>query len=321
MRMVAQELCIMAGILFQQTIFTNGFVTPSSSPLVVAQQKSEIGLTHLSSTELYSKVIDRKIMLRSALALVTMNQISLMNPMQALAGAPQAPIETLFPAVRVKLSIDRAITLTKELIESSNPASSPAIEELKNILLKSQDYTRTLKLQGVPEKPADLYTDAYKPMKGDLPFQRYLIKNGDISTWKDLKKKEKQQERDNEIRAALNAYTDALTFSSSSYLLNVDKATKSSMVREDRLPDVKQVITSDMGMRYLYRNQVLTAMDDVRAELEYILAHLDDKIDIGELLSLLFLAQRACNRWFELIDPMDVKEAFQIMEGSQEVQQ
>lgn len=321
MRIVAQELCIMAGILFQQTIFTNGFVTPSSSPLVVAQQHSEIGLTHLSSTELYSKVIDRKIMLRSALALVTMNQISLMNPMQALAGAPQAPIETLFPAVRVKLSIDRAITLTKELIESSNPASSPAIEELKNILLKSQDYTRTLKLQGVPEKPADLYTDAYKPMKGDLPFQRYLIKNGDISTWKDLKKKEKQQERDNEIRAALNAYTDALTFSSSSYLLNVDKATKSSMVREDRLPDVKQVITSDMGMRYLYRNQVLTAMDDVRAELEYILAHLDDKIDIGELLSLLFLAQRACNRWFDLIDPMDVKEAFQIMEGSKEVQQ
>jgi hypothetical protein len=222
----------------------------------------------------------------------------------------------LFPAVRVKLSVDRAIYLTNQLTESSvkNPAASSAIiEEMINILLKPQNYTKTLKLQGVPKKPADLYTDAYKPMKGDLPFQRYLIKNGDISTWKDLKKKEKEQERDNEIRAALNAYTDAISFSSSSYLLNVDKATKSSMVREDRLPDVKQVITSDMGMRYLYRNQVLTAMDDVRAEFEYVLAnaHLDGGMDVGELLSLLVLAQKACDQWFELIDPMDVKEAFQ----------
>jgi len=41
-------------------------------------------------------------------------------------------------------------------------------------------------------------------------------------------------ECDNEFRAALNAYTDALSFSGSSYLLNVDTETKSRMVREDR---------------------------------------------------------------------------------------
>jgi len=332
-----QTLCLWAGILLQlqQIIFTVGFFVSTPSPLpveFVAQQQrqrrqqrqhSPIEVTKMSSTALYSNCIDRKNMLKATLALVTMSEISLMNPMQASAGAPQAPIETLFPAVRVKLSIDAAIVLAKELIRSTDPVSSSAIiEQLKNILLKPQDYTKTLKLQGVPEKPADLYTDAYKPMKGDLPFQRYLIKSGDISTWKDLKKKEKQQERDNEIRAALNAYTDALMFSGSSYLLNVDRATKSSMVREDVLPDVKQVITSDMGMRYLYRNQVLTAMDDVRAELEYVLAqHLDGSIDISELLSLLVLAQQACDRWFELIDPMEVKKAFQIVEGSEEGQQ
>ena len=257
-------------------------------------------------------------MLKSTFSLIAINQLSLANPQRAAAVAPQAPIETLLPAVRVKLSIDKAIALTKEMIDSPDPASSPAIEELKGVLLKPQNYTKTLKLQGVPESPAALYLDAYKPMKGDLPFQRYFIQNGDVSTWKGLKKKEKEQERDNEVRAALNAYTDALSFSGSSYLLNVDKATKSSMVREDRLPNVKQVITSDMGMRYLYRNQVLTAMDDVRAEFEYMLEHLHDNVDEGELLSLLILAQRACDRWFELIDPMDVKEAFLILEASKE---
>ena len=126
------------------------------------------------------------------------------------------------------------------------------------------------------------------------------------------------------MRAALNAYTDALSFSSASYLLNVDRATQSSMVREDRLPDVKQVITSDMGMRYLYRNQVLTAMDDVKAEFEYQQSALllvktrsssdDDNrvvVDWVELLDLLDVAGKAMDRWFSLIDSDDVRDAFE----------
>ena len=107
-------------------------------------------------------------------------------------------------------------------------------------------------------------------------------------------------------------------------LLNVDRATQSSMlVREDRLPDVKQVITSDMGMRYLYRNQVLTAMDDVKAEFEYQQSALlvktrsssdDDNrvvVDWVELLDLLDVAGKAMDRWFSLIDSDDVRDAFE----------
>jgi len=148
-------------------------------------------------------------------------------------------------------------------------------------------------------------------MKGDLPLQRYLIQNGDVGTWKQLKKSEKTMERSSEIRAALNAYTDALSFSADSYLLNVDKETRSSMVRQDRLPDLKQVITTDMGMRYLYRNQVLTAMEDVKAELEYQLTKVErDGFDGTELLDLLGLAGEAMNRWLSLVPSDDVKEAF-----------
>jgi len=226
---------------------------------------------------------------------------------------PFAPKEALLPAVRVRLTIDRAIVLTDSLSQGSDVTS--ILQELENLLLKPQNYVRSLKLQGVPSKPSDLYLESYKPMKGDLPFQRILIRQGDVDTWKNLKRSEKSRERENEILAALNAYTDFLSFSPDSYILNVDRATRSDMVRGDRLPAVQQVITSDMGLRYLYRNQILTAIDDAKAELKYLSSHVSEgAVDSGELLDLLKSAHDACDRWFGLIDPAAVKEAFEAIE-------
>lgn len=243
---------------------------------------------------------------------------------------PFAPIENLLPAVRVKLSIDSATELTRSMVDENSsttrttPKSSTegkALQQLENILLKPQNYVQsTLQLQGVPSKPGDLYLESYKPMKGDLPLQRLLIQNGDVGSWKRLKRAEKNMERSSEIRAALNAYTDALTFSTESYLLNVDKDTRSSMVRQDRLPEMKQVITSDMGMRYLYRNQVLTAMDDVKAELAYQLTLVEkvESFDGNDLLDLLGLAGTAMERWLSLVPPEDLKEALSYNSAAQE---
>ena len=252
------------------------------------------------------------------------------------AKKPFASNEALLPAARVKLTIDRATQLAKELVVAkenettansidSKGQQSSALQELEKILLPPQNYVGTLKLQGVPDKPAQQYLESYRPMSGDLPFQRYLIQTGDVRAWMALKRTEKEQERVNEIRAALNAYTDVLSFSGTSYQLNVvDKATKSKMVREDRLPALKQVITSDMGLRYLYRNQVITAMDDVRAELEYQLSRDNKggtdaavKIDARDLLELLTEAEQACDKWFSLIDPKDARLAMETvaMEG------
>ena len=231
---------------------------------------------------------------------------------------PFAPLENLLPAIRVKINIEKATSLTKSLITnpSASNSSKQTLNELESILLKPQNYVQTLKLKGVPDKPADVYLDSYKPMKGDLPLQRFLIQSGDIDAWKRLKRREKEQERSNEIRAALNAYTDALSFSGDSYLLNVDKTTRSNMIREERLPGLKQVITSDMGMRYLYRNQVITAMDDVKAELEYQLLNENSRVDGEELLDLLVLADTALGRWLSLIDSDDVKAARALVESN-----
>ena len=294
-----------------------------------------------SSTSSYehAELKDRRRLLLATVAAATTGALLPNNLVMAEEiPAPQkpfAPNEALLPAARVKLTIDRAAQLAKELVaalenettadKNSNEQQVAAIQELKRLLLQPQDYVGSLKLQGVPDKPAQQYLESYRPMSGDLPFQRYLVQTGDVRAWKALKRTEKEQERVNEIRAALNAYTDVLSFSGTSYQLNVvDKATKSNMVREDRLPALKQVVTSDMGLRYLYRNQIITAMDDVRAELEYQLSRDKEggtdaavKIDARDLLELLTEAQQACDQWFSLIDPKDVHVAMETvaMEG------
>ena len=274
-----------------------------------------------------SLLIPSKASLRAAVAAENNNEVATKKPF--------APLENLLPAIRVKLSIDSAIDLTRALVVASertprttnqeNTDSKTLLSQLEGLLLKPHYVQSNLALQGVPSKPADLYLKPYQSTKGDLPLQKSLIKSGDVDAWKRLKRREKALEQSDAIREALNAYTDALSFSGDSYLLKVDAQTKSSMVREDRLPDIKQVITSDMGMRYLYRNQVLTAMDDVKAELEYQLkqnqqqqqqqqqqvkegsSSLND--EWKDFLDLLIVAREAMNRWLSLVPSEDVKEA------------
>lgn len=238
---------------------------------------------------------------------------------------PFAPLENLLPAIRVKVSIDSAIALTRSLMtvdDKNSPTETKTIpissaekrtlEQLENLLLKPQNYVQsTLKLQDVPPKPGDLYLKSYKPMNGDLPFQRLLVQSADVDAWKRLKRTEKNMERSSEVRAALNAYTDAVSFSADSYLLTVDKDTRSSMIRQGGLPDIKQVINSDMGMRYLYRNQVLTAMDDVKAELEFQITQIEKEGFFygNDLLDLLESAREAMDRWLSLVPTDDVLNA------------
>lgn len=281
-------------------------------------------------TELYSngKGWDIRLGRRSAgYAILVASQTLLLTSLGKKASArentstkPFAPNENLLPAVRVQFSIEEALDLIESLSSSdiSEETRFAIYQSLSDLFLQPQNYTKSLRLQGVPSKPADRYLDSYKPMNGDLPFQLYLVKNGDVSTWKNLKKQEKMKEQSDPVRAALNAYTDALTFSGDSYLLNVDRATKSTMLREDRLPDVKQVITSDMGMRYLYRNQVLTSIEDFRAELRFQLKNLD-QADSAELKKLMDDSNKALERWFGLIDSDDVQLAFETVKSERKL--
>ena len=82
------------------------------------------------------------------------------------------------------------------------------------------------------------------------------------------------------------------------------------MIRADRIPDVKDVVTSDMGIRYLLRNDILTSCDDARAELRYLLRQDGvDNPDGSDLLDCLLAAQNATDSWFKLIDENDARIA------------
>jgi hypothetical protein len=59
----------------------------------------------------------------------------------------------------------------------------------------------------------------------------------------------------------MNYYTQQLEFDGDRYLLTSSKEDKKRMIRNDQLPTLTVVITSDLDLRDLYRNQFLTAME------------------------------------------------------------
>ena len=179
----------------------------------------------------------------------------------------------------------------------------------------------------VPQKPAQSYLDSYAKKRSDLPILAKpgaaLVQNGEIDTWKRLKRQEKVREDADEVRAALNFYTSNLNFNPDRYTLTGSKAERSQLIRADRLPDVKNVIASDMGLRYLLRNEVLTELDDARAELRYQMERQakqqggngggEGDVDGTELLEILLRAQTSCGKWFDLIGEEDVAAARDIV--------
>lgn len=230
---------------------------------------------------------------------------------------PFAPLESLLPAARVKKVIDRSLAIASELESggASDDGRELLVEELKGLILVPQNYTRSpLPSDQVPRRPARQYLESYRRRLGELPaLERpgaILEQRGEIDAWRGLKRRERELEAEAEVRAAFNAYTSALTFDAESYRFNALREEKSRLIREDRLPDTKSVIASDMGVRYLYRNEVLTAMEEGRAEFAYQLSIGEQQgLSWTELVQLLRRAQKACDSWFQLIDEKDVLEA------------
>lgn len=253
---------------------------------------------------------------------------------------PFAPTEALLPAIRVRTTIDWSLAVAKEIQShpNDNQHNEQLQKKLESKLLSPQNYVRNVlsndgglshgdavgfsplsmpTLAQQKYQPAKAYLDTYNRNRQDLPlmFQpgALLVQSGEIDSWRRLKRQEAKRETQDEIRAALNVYNQALTYRADAYLLTVSSQERSQMVRQDKLPDVKQVIASDMGMRYLYRNQLLTSMSEVKAELEYQRNRQEkdgsNDIDVSELVPLLQDAQNACEQWFSLIEPDEINAA------------
>lgn len=170
---------------------------------------------------------------------------------------PRSPIESLLPALRFRRDLDRALATVQSALQPSatRAEQNQALEVLSELILPSPqtNYTLTSSLSVVPTAPGRLYLDAYRQARDKLSVLEqpgaWLIQSGEIGAWRRLKRQERTRESVDPVRAALNAYTNDLSFRTDSYVFNESKELKSKLIREDRLPDVKQVITSDLGLR------------------------------------------------------------------------
>lgn len=254
---------------------------------------------------------------RSAIAdIVSTSIVSIISgsAQPSWAVHPFAPLDALLPATRVKLTVDRAVDISAELMsEKDDENMHIRLKELEKLLLVPQNYNQRTKPIDVPQQPAKSYLDSYSEYRSKVSLLEkpgaVLVQNGEIDAWRRLKREERVREDADEVRAALNYYTSNLNFDSDKIALTGTKEERSKMIREDRIPDVKTVIASEMGLRYLLRNDVLTAIDDARAEVKYQMKQPITDVDGKEIYDLLIVAQSACEKWFDLIDKKDVAAA------------
>ena len=219
---------------------------------------------------------------------------------------PWAPMEALLPATRVRILLHRAIDLAEKLPLAS-PSTTSTISTISTISPSTisppsnQETLKTLsELESIMSPPQSGKIAEMKPNKS--------------------------------IRIAFNTYTEYLRYDDR-YTLTASPLERKNMIRQDRLPNVKQVITSDLDLRDLYRNAVLTNVDEARAELRYLMdryytytytyhqyyynakndsddeLHFVDGESQSELLLLLKNAASACDEWFGLIAEEDVAAA------------
>ena len=222
-----------------------------------------------------------------------------LNTEAAPIKRPWAPMEALLPASRFRILLHRAIDLVEQLPLASPSTISTTSQSTASIVLSNQGTIKILsELETIMAPPPPGKIAEMKPTKS--------------------------------IRIAFNTYTTYLRYGDR-YTLTASPLERKNMIRQDRLPNVKQVITADLDLRDLYRNQVLTNVDEARAELRYLIDRYNHQYDNvnnhnnvkdndnklqyvdgesqSELLMLLKNAAVACDEWFGLIPEEDVAAA------------
>ena len=250
------------------------------------------------------------------------------SPTASRGGKPYAPIETLVPALRLKLWVDEAYALSQQLagadIADNKDQQYQLLRQMNDIL------SGPPKLQIGSKAPkrtsgstAQLTTgissankSQYKEVRKDLSIpdkMAAMLNQADVERqYGMLKYAESKREKSNDFRLAFNLYTQSLVFGDT-YQLTASKEDKKRMIRNDELPSLTAVITSDLDLRDLYRNQFLTSIEDAKAEVAYQVKQVPQDIDRADAISLMADAHTACQKWFDLIPSVDIDEALNVM--------
>lgn len=185
-----------------------------------------------------------------------------------LTQKPTAPVGALVPAAQQRLLLEKCLFLSQQLI-NSNDEYGKLVVRMKDILAPVAPSSKKRNdLQILLQSPANLQ------LRGEV------------------------------TKAAMNVYTSSLRFPEQLPEYTVtDPSWKKSYIRQfDGLPNVAQVMQADLDLRDLYRNSIVTKLDDASAELH-------DSLDVVELNQLLSEAAGEFDLWLGRIDDLEVQRA------------
>ena len=241
---------------------------------------------------------------------------------------PYAPVETLLPALRLKFWVDEAYAISRQLADKEADKKDQQFQLLQkmNDILSAPPklFTGGNKIPKRTSRPTAQLTTGissanksnYKELRSDLSIpdkMAAMLNQADVERqWGMLQYAESKREQSNEFRLAFNFYTQSLVFGDS-YQLTASKEDKKRMIRNDELPSLTAVITSDLDLRDLYRNQFLTSIEDAKAEVAYQVKQSPQDIDRVDADSLMNDAHSACQKWFDLIPSVDIDEALNVI--------
>lgn len=257
---------------------------------------------------------------------------------------PFAPVSALLPATRARTWVEEAYQISTTLrsdMKRDAKEQYQTLERLNDVLShRPQLFKKGEKMiprvgstalaqftaKKTSSKLSNIITNrdvvdsqdpfASSPTLADK-FSKALNQADVSRQWGILQAQESRTESQNELRAAWNFYTQQLEFNPSSYEWRASAEEKKRRIRNDQLPTPQAVIVSDLDLRDLYRNQLLTALDDVAVEVQYQLkegggpgGETDNTdLDVTDTVDLMNQAHTACSKWFDMIDKRDVKEA------------
>lgn len=226
------------------------------------------------------------------------------KPTSPLDNRPYAPVEALLPMTRERMLLEQALNLAQQWKQSSSSAAQTNRASDDNDS-ESEQLFFVSKLKEMLAAPAPI-----RPRKTAISMTRRYQIDKDIVSQQVVVAREAAPAlllSGATLRASMNVYTANLRFGES-YVLTASPEDKKRYIRTyDRLPDVRQVITADLDLRDLYRNDAQTRLDDASAELYC------DNPDPDELVRVLTEAKNAVDQWFALIRKDDVKQAEDVL--------
>lgn len=256
------------------------------------------------------------------------------TPLSSSTKKPSAPTSALLPATRAKIWIENS----HKILGDTTRDGDKTLEDLNYALTHRP---KLFVLQG--EEPVSRISSSFTAKNGNddinsnnNAFSSPGARIGARIQWGMLQSQESKNERENDLRAAFNFYTQQLEFDSNSYAWTGSAEERKRRIRDDRIPTPRSVIVSDLDLRDLYRNQLLTALDDVTAEVNYQFRQLQQQrlkesntvdntgegqkivVDLTDTVDLMNQVYVVCTKWFDMIDKSDVEKAEDVVRNEQQ---